>query len=181
MSYGRNMSALLRSPSLRRHSYPTPPALRHQSTRNVGGTAICSANHVNIRVTTGAADCFPHSTDPRTACEQHYPVPVATPHACRETAARKDCFEKSRLRRLLDRSCRLHRFIDLMRASCADLHAQRKAYLSDCRTLAPSIAQQLNEPRARSAYLGVGLSYARVNPIVIAQGSNGARGRLLFR
>jgi hypothetical protein len=87
----------------------TPPALRHQSTRNVGGTAICSANHLNIRVTTGAADCFPHSTDPRTACEQYYLVPVATPYACRETAARKDCFEKSRLRRPLDRSCRLHR------------------------------------------------------------------------
>src|SRR4029077_4794789 len=93
--------------------------------------AICSANHVNIRVTTGAADCFPHSTDPRTACEQHYPVPVATPYACRETAARKDCFEKSRLRRLLDRSCRLHRELHLFDACklCGSSRAKESLFV----------------------------------------------------
>jgi len=84
-------------------------ATERLSLKEAAEKARCSANHLNIRVTIGAADCFPHSTDPRTACEQYYLAPAATPYACRETAARKDCFEKSRLRRLLDRSCRLHR------------------------------------------------------------------------
>ena len=160
----------------------TPPAPRRQPPRNVGGTAMCSANHVDIQVTTGAATLPTsllthglHASNTTLYLLRH-PMHVAKPPLERIASKNRGCAGFQ-----IDHVDCIASFIDLMRASCADLHAQRKAYLSDCRTLAPSITQQLNQPRARSAYLGVGLSYARVNPIVIAQGSNGARGRLLFR
>ena len=61
-------------------------------------------NASGFRVIRKAEDCFPSSIDPRIACERCFLAPAATPCACRETAVRRDCFERLLSHQLLDRS-----------------------------------------------------------------------------